>query len=585
MGIKLNLIDKAINAIDPVKGSQRLAARFALEQQQKFLNSGYDQGGASGTKSWAKDFIAESNSPQEDLDYNLKTLRDRARTLEMTSPLASAAVNTTATKTVGSGLYLKTCIDHEFLGVSREEAEQWARSTEREFALWAESKHCDATGVHTFYEMQELALRGMLSNGDGLAITKYAKATPYMPYELRIQVIESDRLTTPLYSAQNTEKTLNYTVVEGFNKDNNNRIINGIEIDNNGKVVAYWICNRYPNEYMRLRQDERKWVRIEAYGKQTGNPNVLHLFQATRAGSYRGVPMLSPVIESLKQLQRYSDAEIMAAVISGMFTVFVKSNGASSNNPLSGMANPFAMNQPLMTGDGDNGEAPVHKRSNVEDLAIGNGAITILEDGEDVSIANPARPNANYDGFITSVYKQIGAGLEIPYEVLLKSFNSSYSASRAALLDAAEVFKKRRVYLQDGFCQPIYEMWLAEAVAKGRIKAKGFFSDPLIRKAWCGAKWNSTATVPVLDPTKEVEAAARRVQEGFSTREQETVGLTGGDFKTNAEQLYLENELITRANAVLAKKDTPPSDPKAEEAMREIESMKEERNAEKQNNK
>lgn len=576
-GVKMNFVDKVISAISPEKACRRMAARYTLEQSKRFLNSGYSLGGASHEKSWAKDFVDDSFSPQDDIDQNLDTLRSRSRTLEMTAPLAAAAINTTATKTVGSGLYLKPCLDYEFLGMTKEEAEEWERNTEREFALWAESKHCDATEVHTFYEMQELIFRGMLSNGDGIGLTKYGKPTRFMPYSLRLHIIESDRLSTPMYASENVKRTFNYTSVEGVNNDNGNRIVNGIEIDEDGKKVAYWICNRYPEEYMRLHHKERKWIRIEAYGQRTGNPNVLHLYTATRASAYRGVPLLSPVIESLKQLTRYSDAEIMAAVISGMFTVFVKSSGASSSNPFGEVNNPF--------NGGGGTEQSQPRRSSVDELGIGNGMINILEEGEDISFANPTRPNSNYDAFIVSVYKQIGAALEIPYEVLLKSFNSSYSASRAALLEAAEMFKKRRTYLQDDFCQPTYEMWLAEAVAIGRIKCKGFFTDPLIHKAWCSAKWNSTATIPVLDPTKEVQAAKMRVEEGFSTREQETVALNGGDYKSNVGQLQRENEKLVEANAPLRRSTEKPTDNAAEDKQKitdlesQVEELKEDRNA------
>lgn len=63
--------------------------------------------------------------------------------------------------------------------------------------------------------------------------------------------------------------------------------------------------------------------------------------------------------------------------------------------------------------------------------------------------------------------------------MLIKEFNSSYSASRGALLEAWEAFKMRRKWFVDDFCQPVYEMFLAEAVALGRINAPGFFTDPL----------------------------------------------------------------------------------------------------------
>ncbi|MCH5894346.1 phage portal protein, partial [Salmonella enterica] len=69
----------------------------------------------------------------------------------------------------------------------------------------------------------------------------------------------------------------------------------------------------------------RKWERIPAYGKKTGRRNVLHVMQDwERPGQRRGVPVLAPVIEALKQLGRYTDAELVAAVVSGLFTVFVK---------------------------------------------------------------------------------------------------------------------------------------------------------------------------------------------------------------------------------------------------------------------
>lgn len=551
---KMNIVDGIINFFNPQAGLKRQLAR----QSQKIINSGYDQGGASTTKRSMRGFEADSQSPQQDIDYNLKILRERARVLEMTSPLAAAAVNTTVTKTIGSGIYVKPCIDYEYLGISKEEAEEWEHAAEREFLLWSESKHCDASCVHNFYEMQELAFRGMASNGDSFTLIKYKNPCSFMPYEMRLQVVESDRVCTPYGGSEQCE-TYNFNVVEGKAK-NGNRVISGIEIDDDGKKVAYYICNRYPDEYLRLYNKMREWKRVEAYGKQTGNPNVLHLYKATRASAYRGVPLLAVAIEPLKQLTRYSEAELMAAVVSSMFTVFVTTNGSGAVNPLSGMANPFAG-----VGGIQGAQPEEQKRSNVDEISMGNGAITMLENGEKIEIANPSRPNSNYDAFTLSIFKQVGASLQIPYEVLLKSYTSSYSASRAALLEAAEVFKTYRTCFVDDFCQPIYEMWLAEAVAKGRIKAKGFFSDPLIRKAWCGAKWNSSATVPILDPTKEVEAAKMRVEEGFSTREAETVALNGSDYRTNVQQLVQENAKLIEARKLLNGAGEQPVKEKKEE--------------------
>lgn len=80
---------------------------------------------------------------------------------------------------------------------------------------------------------------------------------------------------------------------------------------------------------------------------------------------------------------------------------------------------------------------------------------------------------------------------------------------------------------------------MAEAVAKGRIKAPGFFSDPLRRKAYCKAEWNGPAR-GILNPVQEVNAAVTRVNNGFSTRQGETMEMTGTDYYANIDQLKQE---------------------------------------------
>ena len=212
----------------------------------------------------------------------------------------------------------------------------------------------------------------------------------------------------------------------------------------------------------------------------------------------------------------------MAAVVAGMFTVFIKSN--SPQTPLGQMFDPAMRIDPDPNAYG-----------------LGNGAIVALEEGEEVQIANPGRPNTAFDGFVVSISRQIGAALEIPYELLVKNFTASYSASRASLLEAWKMFRMRREWLISSFCQPVYEEWLTEAVLKGRIKAPGFFDDPAIRAAWSGAEWYGDAQGQ-LDPLKEANAAKVRVDEGFSTREREAAELTGMKYETiNAVRTREEN--------------------------------------------
>lgn len=527
----MNIFDKAVEAIAPIHAVKRKAARIVL-------NSGYGDGGASHSKSSLRGFTARSLSPLYDIDSNLNTLVSRSRSLYMTAPIATSAIKSIKTNVVGSGMKLKARIDYEVLGITEEQSKEAESKIEREFALWAETSMCDALGVNNFYEMQGLFLLGEVLNGDGLCIRKYEKPTPFMPYGLRLQLIESDRLCTP-----NIGVTIGNSpyISYGKNDKNGNEIYSGIEINKSGKAIAYWICNQYPNAQSVGEYKSLEWHRVEKYGAKTGLPNILHMFDAERAEQRRGVPVLAPVIETLKQLSRYTDAELMAAVISGMYTVFIKTDSPTDM--------PFGEAMP------DEYEAVEHNENEYE---LGNGAINVLGTNESIQIADPKRPSTSFNAFVNAMCKQIGSALEIPQELLLKEFNASYSASRAALLEAWKMFRMRRERLIRAFCQPVYEMFLTEAVAAGRIEAKGFFQDPIIRKAWCGADWNGPAP-GMIDPIKEVNAAKMRVENGFSTREEETMGLTGGNFSKNAVQLKKENELLSEAKEVMNPQNQNPN--------------------------
>ena len=539
--MKRDEIKTVLNIVRPANIAAMLAPRFALKREEarirlnilrEIKNSGYGESGGSTKKKSLFGWLASSKSPQEDIDPHLHTLRQRSRSLFMGSPLGRSAISTKKTNTIGTGLMLKSRIDFELLGLSREEAQEREKIIEREFELFARSKWCDALRLNNFYELQSLAYSSWLISGDGWCLLKQEKPTPWMPYGLRLHLIEADRVSTPDTSERVTTSFYSFRPsVVGKNKETGNYIFNGVEIDKNGAVVAYWICNQYPNS--NVRGEKKEWKRVEAFGSKTGNPNILQLLEQERCEQYRGVPFLTPVIEHLKQITRYTEAELMSAVIQALFTAFIKSGTPASENPLGDML--------------PESDQIASDENTVYELGV--GAINVLKPGEDVVFADPKRPASGFEMFINTMAKMIGAALEIPYELLMKSFTASYSASRASLLEAWKAIKTSRAWFVSDFCQPIYEIWFAEAVARGRIDAPGFFNDPAIRAAWCKAEWIGP-TQGQIDPVKEVTAAAMRVEQGFSTREQETAAMTGGSWDDNIEQVRAENAKLREANGL-----------------------------------
>lgn len=520
----MNIIDKFVEAVNPSAALRRQNDRIKLELIRSFKNSGYDESGASRNKNSMRGWLASSKSPQEDIDRNIPILRQRSRSLYMSAPLAVSAIKTNRTNIVGEGLRLKSTIDAAFLRMTPEAAAEWQRNTEREFELWADSKFCDSTRVNNFYEIQQVACLSWLMNGDACALVEYERPTPAFPYGLRVHLIEADRVSTPHTSGT----AVNLYATESTT---GNRIFNGVEVTDAGRVVAYHICSTYPNSQLRA---AKKWQRVKAFGDKTGTPNVLMIFEAERAEQYRGVPYLAPVIESLKQLTRYGEAEMMAAVINGFFTVFITSEGNTGEMGFTGVLD----DEDRVSDDDLNYE-------------LGPGMVNVLKPGEKIDIADSKRPSSNFDAFTTALAKYVGAALEIPVELLIKSFNSSYSASRAALLEAWKAFRMKRKWLAADFCQPLYEIFLTEAIANGRIKAPGFFLDPAIRKAYCRAQWNGPAP-GMLDPVKEATAAEKRIAIGVSTRQRESIEMTGTDFDANVAQLARENQLMKEAGLVSA---------------------------------
>ncbi len=491
--------------------------------------SGYSDAGASLEKNSLRAFRARSGSATEDIDFNNFTLRQRGRMLYMAAPIAAAAINTNCTKIVGKGLRMKCSPNADILGISPESLKQWCKRTEAEFNLWCnDRRNCDALGLNNFYELQYLAVKSWLMSGDVFVLIKRVNPTAVNPYGLRLQMVEADRVCTPYATGGVVYCT------EGFN--GSNPIHDGVEVDKDGRVVAYHVCSVYPGSFDTLK--DAKWSRVEAVGKKTGMPNILQIMDAERPDQYRGVTYLAPVIEMLLQQRRYTEAELTAAIVQTYFTMVVKTKTDPTSVPI--------------LGQDEQAEDEYENSQNEPKYEMNPGSCIKLDPDEDVMFGNPNIPVAGFDTFTSTITKQVGAALELPYDVLVKEFNSSYSAAKGALEEAWEVFKMRRSWFVNDFCQPIYEAWLAEAVARGRINAPGFFDNPLIRAAWCGARWDGPAQTH-LDPVKEANANAMEVANGWKTNEQVTREFYGENWEENINALGQENELIKK---ILPKEDS-----------------------------
>lgn len=522
------LLDRVITHFDPRRGGARLQARLG----HALLSEGYS--GASSSRRSLAGYNPLAQDADADIVRDLPTLRARSRDMERNAPVAGAALNTVLTNVVGTGLSLQAQIDREYLGLSEDAAKAWKADAERRFGAWADSADCDLTRTQNFYALQGLALRTVLASGDGF-VPLLRVERPGRDNPLTLQLIEADRCCNP------------------DRKPDSSRQVQGVEMDADGAPVAYSFASRHP--YGAFAPRGITWQTIPAFGAESGRRNVLHLFERRRPGQTRGVPYLAPVIEPLKQLERYTNAELMAAVVSGMFTVFLETESTAQILPSA-----------IDGGTGQGASAAAG------DVSLGNGLIMELAPGERANVANPGRPNAQFEPFVTAVIRQIGMLLEIPYELLVKHYQSSYSAAKAAMNDAWRFFRCRREWLATALCQPVYEAFLEEEIASGRLQARGFFSDPLARAAWCGAEWVGDGPGS-LDPLKEALAARERVDLTISTLERESILHDGGSWQAKVQQRGREeaqrqaHQLGPTAPASVPPDSPAPASPAARSAL------------------
>ena len=477
----------------------------------------YGSHGASQTLNSLIGWIVDAGDAEDNIDLYSSTLRKRARDLYAGGGLARSGPQTLTLSVVGWGVLPKPKIDGDFLGLSDEAREEAEQTILREFRLWAENTMCDAERQQNFYGLQQLAFLSMLMSGDVFALFGM-KENKRTPYQTTVRLLEADRISNPNSSGDS----------ESTETEGGGRIIDGVEVDREGAVVRYHIASRSPNA--EANSSELTWTTVDAFGRDTGYPNILHVMTYERPEQRRGVPFVAAEIEQIKQFTRYMNAELAANVVSSMLTAFITS----------------------AEDDGKFGlEDAVNEEDKVTDdelqLELAPGAIYNLPPGKKVETVNPLRSNTQFESFVNTCIMTMASSMGIPKEVLVKKYESNYTAARAALLDFWRTVRVYRTRFNSSFNQPIYEQWLSEAVATGRIDAPGFFDDPAVRQAWCGCVWMG-ASMGHVDPLKEVNAAEKRILNNITTQEQEASEYNGNDWAANVRQRKKEMSVLQEMN-------------------------------------
>jgi lambda family phage portal protein len=455
-----------------------------------------------------------------------RTLIARSHDAYRGYPLARAAVTRVRTNVIGTGLIAHPDVDAKALGIGEEEAAELNEIIDRAWCHYAEDPlECDAEATLDHYGQQVLVEVASLLSGDAFALTPFEQRVG-CKYGLKVQLIDGARVSNP----------------DG--RVDTARMADGIEFGATGEPLRYWIRRRHPDDGDVTLDG---WDAYPVFGGQTGRRRALHVWnEKDRIGQVRGAPFLAPILEPLQTLEQYSRSELLAALVSSFLTILIKkqqSQFGPSGKPLAAFGN-----------QNDNSDG-------TSDIELGPGAVWDLGPGEEPVVVNPSRPNSKYDPFFMSVVTQMGAALELPVDELLLRYQASYSAARAAMLQAWRFYTMRRASRVQQFCQPVRMLWFDEAVARGIIPATNY-ADPMRRAAYTRCIWTGPARGS-MDEQKEAAAARERIDIGISNETMECAAMMGESWSTVYAQRRREMERrkkdgLTPTPRAPAKEASPP---------------------------
>ena len=464
----------------------------------------YTEGGASITNKVVRYWNPQLKIPDEDVLQSKKKLMSRSLDLFKNNSIAAASIKKIVANVVGPGLKVKSTIDAKLLGIEDSKKEILERQIETLWEMWTNSTQCDYRRMSNFSELQAQFVYAWLIFGEGLAILPVDQRAGDI-VSLKIDLVENHRLESEV----------------GNNFYSN--IINGVELDEKGRVAFYHFSTS-------LRNQIKTYSKIPAYDN-LGRKNVLCLFTKDRVGQRVGLPLLTPVITDLKRIGQWQAAEIDAAVTNALHALVIEKELGSTIN-VSGRDE----EEETITENGQTKKVITKK--------IEGGSIIDLAPGETMKAIEGGRNAVSYDTFLITTCKTIGAALELPYEVLLTAFSSNYSASRASILEAWKMYLQRRARLRENFCEPIYEQFVDEIVARGYIDIPNYFTNPLVKKSILRAEWYGPVQGSI-DPKKEAEADAVNLANGTKSRAR-IARENGADWDQTIEQLSNEYKVMSQ---------------------------------------
>lgn len=321
---------------------------------------------------------------------------------------------------------------------------------------------------------------------DGEVFIRKCVNQSFNKYSFALQVIDPDQVDHNLNRIKSTTE---------------NEIRLGIEVDEWGKPVALHLNGTVIQDINGTVSQKR--TRIPA-------SEIIHLFDPERANQSRGVTWMNSVMTSLKHLDGFMEAEIIAARTGACaFPMFEHAD----------------INQ------------SVDEKSQDYSLELNPGTGMTLPAGLKLSEWKPNHPNIAVGEFVKACLRFFSSGVHVSYNALANDLEGvNYSSIRSGLLVERDRWKVLQQWWIDAFRQPIYEAWLECALLTGALKLDSREQEKFKAVKWTARGWQW------VDPLKDVNAAVIAINNGLNSRTS-ALNEKGENFEDTCEELEEEQRI------------------------------------------
>lgn len=436
--------------------------------------------------------------------------------------------------TIGVELKLNARPDLSRLGYSDAERSAWCRLVEAEWRQWSWTpSECDLAGKSTVPEMLDGVMRNYLAYGEAIGLMDYL--TVRQQRALGIETGTKVSLISPHRLKRDTNE------LDGLEQ--------GIFHDANGRGLRY----RFRRREGGLDVDHDILAR-----------DVIHVMdRGDNPDSPRGISVMAPILKVVAQSDQLADATLATALLQTIFAATISSPEASEEAFQA--IQTLADTEPPPGWEGGSTSWAEHVGGIAQDLidvwgqridALKNNGINLSDTariahtgpGEELKFHTAATPGSNYTPFFQNLQREMARQLGVTFESFaMDHSNATYSSVRMGISSIWPIVTRRRQRIAAPFAQRIYEGWLEEGIARGRIPLKGGYQAFLAnRQRVFWAEWQGPAQ-PSADDYRSAMAAKIRLELGLSSLSDECA-LLGYDWEENAVQIGREIAFLTKSD-------------------------------------